>query len=108
MNSLEFSQNQIERALKLKIISALKSGRAEKDGYSDVYFMDNQQLLLDNEVMEAVVGVYPYCIGHLTELNKDEDFVRRWFDCIKDSELKKKVYVYARQNSLRITLEELN
>lgn len=106
MKSPEASRND-QRLLNLQVLAALKSGQAEAKGFDYAYFMDHEPMLEDEEVMNTVAEIYPYVIGHLRVLNKDPDFVRRWFSNIKNPEERKKVYRNARGNNLTISLEGL-
>lgn len=106
MASPESAENSA-RFERLQILAALKSGQAEAKGFNDAYFMDHESILEDEEVMKTVAKTYPHIIGYLSQLNKEEGFVRRWFSLIENPEERKRVYQQARQNNLRISIEGL-
>ena len=104
---IEGPQNYIAAEERRRILAALKSGQSENKGFTDVYFMDNEQLLKDDEIMKVVAETHPFIIGHLNLLNKDQGFVKRWFSYIQDDAKRKEVYQDARRNNLKIALEDL-
>ncbi len=69
--------------------------------------MDNESVLRDTEIMSIVAKSHPHVIGHIKELNRDQDFVRHWFACIDDPAKRKEVYRNAISNNLKIAVEGL-
>ncbi len=106
MKSFETADTR-ENPENLKILAALKSGQAEAKGFTDTYFMDNESVLEDAEIMNLVAKIHPHIIGYLTKLNQDQDFVRRWFACIDDPAKRKEIYKNAINNNLRVSVEGL-